>query len=1523
MIQHKTLDTMLYTFLKKYTLLLCLLLASLSGQAKETDPEIQRRIATGTKELKTIIAQNAWNNAHGLSHLNRYVFGNTKWIKVHQQAIDNPAAEAINALLVKYNEQAAGGKPYVYNAVKLYVYLGGIQGFKAPKPAKNETIAQTIARMKREGDRRLYEYTQYQTALRKEYQVLKGIMKSAPAAFQKSSYQMLAGLAMYLDVYPEKIALKPNEVLVAGIHGILPNASLSKTDGAIAPVLRSQMRSYMKAVIKEQPQLTPTEARQRRAQATQKLVEALLAQLGNYHPVKNPAKIDLNAEMPKLLTITHQAAKVEAMQSQVPTQAQSELAGKVEVWNYTGLKAKGFRWAATEDDKMRAEFVKKIVLVVTNSHTSRSTLFDIANRKGRFNPGDDEMVFWVHYTDARHHTATFWYSPQVEEALQKLKADQGVRRLFEDMMRRGVDEMGKSLTQVCGAVHYVTRMLTNCIKAGQIPEKYWNREHKDYVKSMRWVLAIVAMDFSGGELATRYFALSCGLWNGTLKTVGDITGLVAMFTGYVSDPKLRSQMDGMFKTLKDKGFFNLIGEQFGKHFNALAKINHKSFYLLGEDIIFILSMATGAGELGLFAKGGKLAKLGQGLNGAVKGGKAALTVAQNSFRVLRRQLAGQVNFVYRKTTQAYDIVASGKVIATLQGGKIKVKRWINTTQDKILHPKSMDNSPDGKFIAKNEKGEYGVCNRQGKACFVAGTLILTNKGYKKIEDIKAGDWVWSYNEQTNKQELKQVTSTIELKASALILLKFSNEQIYATSDHPFYLEGKWVKAGNLSQGDRLHLFQSRKIALNHLIKIDTSVTVYNFAVADNHNYFVGQNRVLVHNSNGCGDLLARTNSQALKDKINALGDGKSKFLDDFKNASDDVLAKFEAKPELVEAWKKLLDDAGETALRKNVGELQKITDNLAEVKKIGYSKWKVKSLLNSNAYKELDDLLTTSKISEVEFTAFAKELRANSSFKNQINQPNPRIGVVGEIKQWFNKHRVANNPELIPCKEFARAKAKMGRPYEHQLKNGLLDIFNPKKQVSYKDQTVMVDFVITREGKLIVGRKHGKMADEFPVRGAGEFVVVNGKVRSLTNKSGHYQPNVAETKRMIKELEEMGLDLSEAKIFDLNKNIDLVIQNKGIYEKMLKNDVWRDIPHEVLDHPNLKAVYEKVQSLGADAEKAFMEGLSPQSFRKKVFDNPSLLNNWWSAAKWARNRLVVSLKRELRELLGDQIQANQILSLYRNTPDLLPRLSETVKLLKTHKLSAENNLKILKNKAFVEASVMREQGIKIKPEWWNDVNNRWLKTFDKKQANLSKSELLEYRKNKMTTAAQDMQAKKGRVVEEIGVVFGRRPAYEITKEFDDVMKTTNQLFIHDPSWRKWGIILPKVLPGNFLDNVVQACETAARIKTWNLVVNGKKLKGKVYINLEDYNIFNAMHAMYGNPNSSKVINTALKNKGNPFHQTRITDMEIANIVRNKKWFENTGFIKKENGVTRILSKQEVEQTYGIKYIGDIAANKFK
>ncbi|EAY30955.1 intein C-terminal splicing region domain protein [Microscilla marina ATCC 23134] len=128
--------------------------------------------------------------------------------------------------------------------------------------------------------------------------------------------------------------------------------------------------------------------------------------------------------------------------------------------------------------------------------------------------------------------------------------------------------------------------------------------------------------------------------------------------------------------------------------------------------------------------------------------------------------------------------------------------------------------------------------------------LITRTGYKKIEDIRVGDWVWSHNEKTGRQELKRVTKVFVRQTQKLINLYFGNEIIQTTPDHPFYLAGKWVKSGNLSQGDSLHLFRSRRLALDSLVKVDTNARVYNFSVAKHHNYFVGKAGVLVHNANG-------------------------------------------------------------------------------------------------------------------------------------------------------------------------------------------------------------------------------------------------------------------------------------------------------------------------------------------------------------------------------------------------------------------------------------------------------------------------------------------------------------------------------------------------------------------------------------------------------------------------------------------------------------------------------------------------
>ena len=42
------------------------------------------------------------------------------------------------------------------------------------------------------------------------------------------------------------------------------------------------------------------------------------------------------------------------------------------------------------------------------------------------------------------------------------------------------------------------------------------------------------------------------------------------------------------------------------------------------------------------------------------------------------------------------------------------------------------------------------------SCFIAGTKVAVENGYKNIEDIKSGDYVYSYNLETKTKELKQV-----------------------------------------------------------------------------------------------------------------------------------------------------------------------------------------------------------------------------------------------------------------------------------------------------------------------------------------------------------------------------------------------------------------------------------------------------------------------------------------------------------------------------------------------------------------------------------------------------------------------------------------------------------------------------------------------------------------------------------------------------------------------------------------------
>ena len=137
-------------------------------------------------------------------------------------------------------------------------------------------------------------------------------------------------------------------------------------------------------------------------------------------------------------------------------------------------------------------------------------------------------------------------------------------------------------------------------------------------------------------------------------------------------------------------------------------------------------------------------------------------------------------------------------------------------------------------------------------CFVEGTEVLTENGLVNIEDVEVGMKVYSYNEKTEDIELKEVKQTfINTAQKDMVKVTVNGEVIESTSKHEYYVVGKgWTEAFKLEEGNILLNSEGKVVLVENVelvISDGNEVTVYNMEVADNHNYFVGEECVLVHN----------------------------------------------------------------------------------------------------------------------------------------------------------------------------------------------------------------------------------------------------------------------------------------------------------------------------------------------------------------------------------------------------------------------------------------------------------------------------------------------------------------------------------------------------------------------------------------------------------------------------------------------------------------------------------------------------
>jgi len=144
----------------------------------------------------------------------------------------------------------------------------------------------------------------------------------------------------------------------------------------------------------------------------------------------------------------------------------------------------------------------------------------------------------------------------------------------------------------------------------------------------------------------------------------------------------------------------------------------------------------------------------------------------------------------------------------------------------------------------------------GCSCFPAGTQVSTPTGETSIQSLHVGDNVLSENTDTGKVEAEPVQAIIHRPVSSLMAVDLSDgSTITVTVDHPFWIDsGKqltgpgWLPSGQLQAGDRLRTADGRDVTVTGVRRGVGRAVVYTLTVARDHTFFVGNARVLVHNS---------------------------------------------------------------------------------------------------------------------------------------------------------------------------------------------------------------------------------------------------------------------------------------------------------------------------------------------------------------------------------------------------------------------------------------------------------------------------------------------------------------------------------------------------------------------------------------------------------------------------------------------------------------------------------------------------
>jgi len=136
----------------------------------------------------------------------------------------------------------------------------------------------------------------------------------------------------------------------------------------------------------------------------------------------------------------------------------------------------------------------------------------------------------------------------------------------------------------------------------------------------------------------------------------------------------------------------------------------------------------------------------------------------------------------------------------------------------------------------------------GGTCFLAGTKVAMADGsYKNIEDIKIGDMVKAFDENTGEIVTAPVTEVFhhspdEMGGCYLVI----NDFLRVTPNHMLFVDGGWKPAGSIAVGDALYGIDGNSVVVSSIKIVFDQTSTYNLEIAKYHTYFA--DNILAHNA---------------------------------------------------------------------------------------------------------------------------------------------------------------------------------------------------------------------------------------------------------------------------------------------------------------------------------------------------------------------------------------------------------------------------------------------------------------------------------------------------------------------------------------------------------------------------------------------------------------------------------------------------------------------------------------------------